>query len=193
MNLIAGDDNKLQSVTNVINGMLITQEYESDATKTDDSVHEQKMIYNHTVDAFTMIENSKGFLCANVLSIDKNNQMKSAKSNQQIGIYSIRWRRAGDSFENESKLLVNCIEIVEAPLNIYCFLDEKMYVKVPMTLKITLRNVTNSTIHLKSWLKNADNFMFAGHSQVSSMDSRILSVLLYNLLMCLFCFHMFLV
>lgn len=170
LNLNADDDNKLQSsATNVINGMLITQEYESDATKTDDLVHEQKMVYNHAVDAFTMIENSKGFLCANVLNVDNNNQVTSvARSNQQIiGVYCIRWRRAGEPFENESKLLVNCIEIVEAPLNIYCFLDEKMYVKVPMTLKITLRNMTNSTIHLKSWLKNADNFMFAGHSQVS--------------------------
>lgn len=173
--LNAADDNKLQtSSTNVINGMLITQEYESDAAKTDDSVHEQKMIYNHTVDAFTMIENSKGFLGANVLNIDNHNQMTSAKSNQHIiGVYCVRWRRAGEPFENESKLLVNCIEIVEAPLNIYCFLDEKMYVKVPMTLKITLRNMTSSTIHLKSLLKNADNFMFAGHSQVSSMDCPI--------------------
>lgn len=58
-------------------------------------------------------------------------------------------------------------EIVEAPLNIYCYLDEKMYVKVPMTLTITLKNSTNATIHLKSCLKNADNFMFAGNTQVS--------------------------
>lgn len=149
--------------------MIITQEYESDATKTDDSIHEQKMIYNHTVDAFAMIENSKGFLCATILSVD--NQLASTKPNQQImGVYCIRWRRAGASVENESKLLVKCIEIIEAPLNLYCFLDEKMYVKVPMTLKITLRNMTNSTIHLKSCLKNADNFMFAGHSQVSSTN-----------------------
>lgn len=158
--------------------MLITQEYDAtDATKTDD-VHEQKMIYNHTVDAFTMIENSKGFLCANVLNVDNNNQSASAnKSNQQIiGVYCIRWRRAGERFENESKLLVNCIEIVEAPLNIYCFLDEKMYVKVPMTLKITLKNMTNSTIHLKTVLKNADNFMFAGHSQVSSTNKYYLTL-----------------
>lgn len=171
MNLNTGDDIKLQSSsTNVINGMTITQEYELDSAKTDDSVHEQKMIYNHTVDAFTMIENSKGFLCANVLNVD-NQMAASMKPNQQIiGVYCIRWRRAGERFENESKLLVNCIEIIEAPLNLYCFLDEKMYVKVPMTLKITLRNMTNSTIHLKSCLKNADNFMFAGHSQVSLID-----------------------
>lgn len=152
-----------------MNGMLITQDHEMDSTKSDDTAHVQKMIYNHTVDAFTMIEKSKGFLCANVLNVD-NQLTSSIKPNPQIvGVYCVRWRRAGEPFENESKLLVHCIEIVEAPLNLYCFLDEKMYVKVPMTLKITLRNVTNSTIHLKSCLKNADNFMFAGHSQVSSV------------------------
>lgn len=59
------------------------------------------------------------------------------------------------------------LEIVDAPLNIYCYLDEKMYVKVPMTLTITLKNSSNATIHLKSFLKNADNFMFAGHTQVN--------------------------
>lgn len=160
------DEFKLPSnSTNVINGMLITQEYEADAAKTDDSVHEQKMIYNHTIDAFAMIENSKGFLCANVLNVE--NQSTKPSAQHIIGVYCVRWRRAGESLENESKLLVNCIEIIEAPLNLYCFLDEKMYVKVPMTLKITLRNMTNATIHLKSCLKNADNFMFAGHSQVS--------------------------
>lgn len=175
LNFNTSDDIKLQSSsTNVINGMIITQEYELDATKTDESIHEQKMIYNHTVDAFAMIENGKGFLCANIMNVD--NQIASTKLNQPIiGVYCIRWRRAGEPIEHESKLLVKCIEIFEAPLNIYCFLDEKMYVKVPMTLKITLRNMTNSTIHLKSCLKNADNFMFAGHSQVSSTIS------LYNL------------
>lgn len=62
------------------------------------------------------------------------------------------------------------IEIVQAPLNIYCYFDEKMYVKVPMTLNITLKNSTNATIHLKSYLKNADNFMFAGNTQVKMIS-----------------------
>lgn len=63
-------------------------------------------------------------------------------------------------------------EIVEAPLNIYCYFDEKMYVKVPMTLEITLKNSSNSTLHLKCFLKNADNFMFAGNTQVWTLVKR---------------------
>lgn len=161
----SSDDLKSQTIPlNTTN--LITQDYEIDTNKTDGIIHEPKAIFNHTVDAFSMIENSKGFLCANVL----NSHSVSSTINQNrqiIGIYCVRWRRAGEKYENETKLMVNSIEIIEAPVNLYCYMDEKMYVKVPMTLTITLRNSTNSTIHLKSHLKNADNFMFAGHSQVS--------------------------
>lgn len=160
------DDTKIQTivVNSMLNGSFIGQEFESDSTKPESCVYETKTIYNHTVDAFTMINNNKGFLCAK--SINLHNSTLAKQNNPIIGVYCIRWRRVGELFENETKLMVNCIEIVEAPLNLNCYLDEKMYVKVPMTLTITLKNTTNSTIHLKSHLKNADNFMFAGHSQV---------------------------
>lgn len=161
-----GDDTKIQSiaVNSIHNGSFIGQEFEGDSTKAENYVHETKSIYNHTVDAFTMINNQKGFLCAK--SINLHNIATTKQNNQIFGVYCIRWRRVGEIFENETKIMVNSIEIVEAPLNLNCYLDEKMYVKVPMTLTITLKNTTNSTIHLKSHLKNADNFMFAGHSQV---------------------------
>lgn len=122
---------------------------------------EPKSMHNHTIDAFSMVETRKGFLNAKVHSTLSTNTQ-----NQIMGVYCIHWRRTGTLHENETKLIVNCVETVEAPLNIYCYIDEKMYVKVPMTLLITLKNTTNSTLHLKSLLKNADNFMFAGHSQV---------------------------
>lgn len=125
-----------------------------------------KTIYNHTIDAFKMVENRKGFLDTQTINLHETLPDQSRRFRQIYGVYCIRWRRAGDISENESKFIINSIEIVEAPLNIYCYLDEKMYVKVPMTLRITLKNTTNSTLPLKSFLKNADNFMFAGHSQV---------------------------
>lgn len=59
-------------------------------------------------------------------------------------------------------------EIVEPPLNIYCYLEDKMYVKVPMTLKITLKNPSRSTLRLKTYLKTSDNFIFAGNTQVNT-------------------------
>lgn len=152
---------------NPSNSNLSAQDFENDTNKTDGVIHDPKTIFNKTIDAFSMVEKTKGFLCANV--INSHSVSSTINQNRQIiGIYCIRWRRAGESFENETKLMVNSIDVVDAPLNLYCYMDEKMYVKVPMTLTITLRNTTNSTIHLKTYLKNADNFMFAGHSQVSS-------------------------
>lgn len=123
-----------------------------------------KMIYQNAIDSFNMIGNRKGFLGTN--SINWTGTASELNNQTMIGVYCVRWRRSGDRAENETKLFVSSIEIVDAPLNLYCYFDEKMYVKVPMTLTISLKNSTNATIQLKSYLKNADNFMFAGHTQV---------------------------
>lgn len=129
-------------------------------TGNDAPSNEPKTIYNNAVDAMASTGN---FNNKNITLVNSGKQ----PSNQPIiGIFCIRWRRNGEKQENESKFVVNTIEIVEAPLNLYCYLDEKMYVKVPMTLTIFLKNSTKRTIHLKSYLKNADSFMCAGHSQV---------------------------
>lgn len=124
-----------------------------------------KLIYQNAIDSFTMIGNRKGFLATN--SINWTETTSELNNQSMMGIYCVRWRRTGAKAENETKLFVSSIEIVDAPLNLYCYFDEKMYVKVPMTLTISLKNSTNATIHLKSYLKNADNFMFAGHTQVN--------------------------
>lgn len=150
---IFSDDFKTNSIEN-----------ENQENVQNDEIPEPKTIYNHTIDGFNMIESRKGFLNANTITL--HNKVSNEILPQIMGIYCVRWRRSGQLSENESKFLVKSIEIVEAPLSIHCYLDETMYVKVPMTLIISLRNTTNSTLHLKTGLKNADNFMFAGHSQV---------------------------
>lgn len=130
-------------------------ENENSENFSNNELMDPKTIYNHAIDGFQMVESRKGFLNASV-----------GLHTQNMGIYCVRWRRSGDISENESKFLLDSIEIVEAPLNIHCYLDEIMYVKVPMTFRISLQNTTKSTLHLRTVLKNADNFMFAGHSQV---------------------------
>lgn len=133
-----------------------------------------KIIYQNAIDSFTMIGNRKGFLGTN--AINWTGTASELSNQSMIGVYCVRWRRNGERSENETKLFVNSIEIVDAPLNLYCYFDEKMYVKVPMTLTISLKNSTNATIQLKSYLKNADNFMFAGHTQVTfASDKKFLS------------------
>lgn len=130
-----------------------------------DDISGPRLIYDHAIDGFSLVGNRKGFLRSNAINFQTASS--SDPRNPIVGVYCIRWRRVGALSENETKMIVNCIKIVEAPLNLGCTLDEKMYVKVPMTLSISLKNTTNATIHLKSALKNSDNFMFAGHSQVS--------------------------
>lgn len=154
------------AMNSIIEGNLSFRDNVSNSSQ-NDIVLGPTTIYNHIVDAFSMVENCKGFLDTNAINTHKRVANEQLRKHRQIfGIYGIRWRRAGGTLENESKFIINSIEIIEAPLNIYCYLDEKMYVKVPMTLRITLKNTANSTLYLKSILKNADNFMFAGHSQV---------------------------
>lgn len=63
---------------------------------------------------------------------------------------------------------VSCLtEVVDPPLNIYCYLDDRMYVKVPMTLTVAIRNPTRYAMHLRTCLKNSEHFMFSGNTQVS--------------------------
>lgn len=144
----------------------LSEKQESTSAQNYEQMNEPKTVYNHAIDAFSLVENRKGFLDAKTNINNFNISMSTNLHNQILGVYCIRWRRSGESAENETKFILNSIEIVDAPLNIYCYLEEKMYVKVKFTLMITLRNTSNSALHLKSYLKNADNFMFAGHSQV---------------------------
>lgn len=58
------------------------------------------------------------------------------------------------------------VEVIDPPLNIYCYLEDKMYVKVPMTLRITIKNPSRFVVRLKTCLKNSENFMFSGNTQV---------------------------
>lgn len=174
-NSISADFTAIKNIGFQENVQSINDENDNDDDIDDDDsnvpIPEPKIIYNHTIDAFNMIENRrrrKGFL--NARTIGLHNKSIKTTSPQIMGIYCVRWRRSGELSENESKFIVNAIEIVEAPLNISCYLDETMYVKVPMTLKISLQNTTNLLLHLKTGLRNADNFMFAGHSQVHLQD-----------------------
>lgn len=67
-----------------------------------------KMIYNNAIDAFTLIENRNGFLNTNAVNL------ATVTATTQInvptmGVYCVRWRRTGETAENETKLFVNCV------------------------------------------------------------------------------------
>ncbi|XP_050098019.1 trafficking protein particle complex subunit 11 [Anopheles aquasalis] len=85
-----------------------------------------------------------------------------------FGLYCVRWCRSRTpNVINESKFIINGIEVIDPPLNLYCYLDQRMYVRTPMTLRITLRNPTRRILHLQAILNNSDGFMFAGHRQLN--------------------------
>lgn len=105
-----------------------------------------------------------------------------------FGVYCIRWcRSSSPNMINEAKFVINGIgkihvlcfkmtiklqnvsitEVIDPPLNIYCYLEEKMYVRVPMTLRVTLKNPTRRIIQLQALLNSSDSFMFSGHRQVN--------------------------
>ncbi|KAG4077438.1 hypothetical protein HA402_002865 [Bradysia odoriphaga] len=134
-----------------------------------------KTIYNKAIDSFQLTDYCRGFLRDG--SFSEMNQTLPV-----FGVYCVRWRRSGCTEENETKLIVQGIEIVESPLNIHCCLDDKMYVKVPMTLKITLVNPTVKAMRLRTSMKNSENFMISGNTQLNiSIYSRSSFDLSFNL------------
>lgn len=67
-----------------------------------------KTIYNSAIDAFTLFENRRGFL--NTISVNLAISQATAIITQPIvGVYCVRWRRTGETNENETKLIVNCV------------------------------------------------------------------------------------
>lgn len=84
------------------------QENSDNATVASTAVQLPKMIYNNAIDAFTLIENRKGFLNTSAVNL------ATASSTTQIteptmGVYCVRWRRSGEIAENETKLIINCV------------------------------------------------------------------------------------
>lgn len=67
-----------------------------------------KTIYNNAIDAFTLVDNRKGFLNTNAVNL-ATTTATSQITEPTMGVYCVRWRRTGDTAENETKLLVNCI------------------------------------------------------------------------------------
>ena len=131
-----------------------------------------RLVYNKTLDAIQATGHLRGFLKGSLLMDSTNTQqqqLSTALSNQIVfGFYCIKWRRSGCKEENESKFVITGLPIVEPPLNIYCTIEEKMFVKMPMTFKVVLKNPTPKVVHLIATLtiSNTDNFICSGHKQV---------------------------
>lgn len=122
-----------------------------------------KCIYNRAIDAVNLIEENRGFF----------KKLPSEGIFTSFGVFCVRWRRSGSTVENESKFTISGVEVIEPPLNVYCYFDCKMYVRTPMTFKICLKNPSSRILHLIATLNNSDSFMFAGHKQVRNNNLKI--------------------
>ncbi|XP_058459958.1 trafficking protein particle complex subunit 11 isoform X2 [Malaya genurostris] len=139
-----------------------------------------KNIYNQAIDCVQLTNNERnGFINANLSSLtgrarslEPSGSDAAAGDKHEraliFGVYCIRWcRSCSPNVINESKFVINGIEVIDPSLNLYCYLEEKMYVRVPMTLRITLKNSTRKILHLQAVLNSSDSFMFSGHRQLT--------------------------
>lgn len=135
-----------------------------------------KVVYNRAKDALQATGHCRGFIKGISLYESASNLVPF------FGVYCIKWRRTGYKDENESKFIISGIEVEEPLMNIYCAIEDKMFVKIPMTLKIVLNNPTSKVIHLIAALSNTDSFMCSGHKQLNiSIFSQSEQELIYNL------------
>uniref|UniRef100_A0A182Q4N5 Trafficking protein particle complex subunit 11 n=1 Tax=Anopheles farauti TaxID=69004 RepID=A0A182Q4N5_9DIPT len=142
-----------------------------------------KTIYNRALDCVQLTNNERnGFINAQYNRLD-GGAGSGASTWPIFGMYCVRWCRSRTpNVVNESKFIINGIEVIDPPLNLYCYIDQRMYVRLPMTLRITLKNPTRRILHLQAILNSSDSFMFAGHRQLNvSIFSYSSYDLLFNL------------
>ncbi|XP_055625411.1 trafficking protein particle complex subunit 11 isoform X2 [Toxorhynchites rutilus septentrionalis] len=167
------------------------------------SLAQVKNIYNQAIDCVQLTNNERnGFINATISTSSTNGAMvtrgrssepgnsgtadtsgDNGDRNLIFGVYCVRWSRSSSpNVINESKFVISGIEVVDPPLNIYCYLETKMYVRVPVTLRITLKNPTRKILHLQAVLNSSDSFMFSGHKQLKiSIFAHSAYDLLFNL------------
>uniref|UniRef100_A0A182PS03 Trafficking protein particle complex subunit 11 n=1 Tax=Anopheles epiroticus TaxID=199890 RepID=A0A182PS03_9DIPT len=128
-----------------------------------------KTIYNHALDCVQLTNNDRnGFINAHCNRPDTAAGATGTGPWPIFGMYCVRWCRSRTpSVVNESKFIINGIEVIDPPLNLYCYIEQRLYVRLPMTLRITLRNPTRRILHLQAILNSSDSFMFAGHRQLN--------------------------
>ncbi|XP_030385750.1 trafficking protein particle complex subunit 11 [Scaptodrosophila lebanonensis] len=148
------------------------------AAGTQEVLKNTRLVYNKAIESVQATGHCRGFI-KGVYTLDS-----SPPTAPLFGIFCIRWRRAGAKEENESKFVISGLDIVEPPLNIYCTIEEKLFVKMPIAFKIVLKNPTTHVLHLIATLSmsKADNFICSGHRQ---LDISIMAYeekdLVYNL------------
>lgn len=140
-----------------------------------------RIIYNKALEAIQATGHHRGFI-KSVYPLNGPVLDNLLPVPTIFGVFCIRWRRVGVKEENESKFVITGFSIEEPPLNIYCTIEEKMFVKMPMAFKVVLKNPINHVLHLIATLSisKSDNFICSGHKQVSVAGLGTLLELAYS-------------
>lgn len=123
-------------------------------------------IYNDTLNAVELKQEMNSIGKGGFFNAKFNVVNKLKADSKVFGLYCIKWKKTNSDIVSESKFVVTGLEIIEPPINIYCYIKQRLYVREVFTLKITLKNPTKNILHLIATLNSCDGFMFAGHRQV---------------------------
>lgn len=123
-------------------------------------------IYNHTLNAVELEQEMNSIGKGGFFNTKFNVVNKLKADSKVFGLYCIKWKKTNSDIVSESKFVITGIEIIEPPINIYCYIKQRLYVREVFTLKITLKNPKKNILHLIATLNSCDGFMFAGHRQV---------------------------
>ncbi|XP_058981914.1 trafficking protein particle complex subunit 11 [Musca domestica] len=163
------DDGKMIATTTTIAGNVNATNNVDEVNQAAQAPNKQsqnsRLIYNKTLDAIHATGHLRGFLKGSVLT---STPQQAQQQQILFGFYCVKWRRSSSKEENESKFVIMGLPIVEPPLNVYCSMEEKMFVKMPITFKVVLKNPTSKVIHLIASLSISlsDNFICSGHKQL---------------------------
>uniref|UniRef100_A0A6P4EJA3 Trafficking protein particle complex subunit 11 n=1 Tax=Drosophila rhopaloa TaxID=1041015 RepID=A0A6P4EJA3_DRORH len=182
---IINSNSAVSNALQVANAGVMSSSLQSDdvnvaeeALSTQEGLKTTRLVYNKALEAVQGTGHCRGF----IKGIYTLEGLQSALP--IFGVFCIRWRRANGKEENESKFVISGLDIAEPPLNIYCTIEEKMFVKMPMAFKVVLKNPTTHVLHLIANLSisKTDNFICSGHKQ---LDISIMAYeekeLVYNL------------
>ncbi|XP_070496804.1 trafficking protein particle complex subunit 11 isoform X1 [Chironomus tepperi] len=129
---------------------------------------DEKFNINSALDVVELVNDShhtKGFVNAKINVLQEK---KVIDQDKKFGLYCIKWRKSNTNIINESKFLIEGVDVVVPLLNIYCTSPtERVFVREIFTYKILLKNPGDEILHFQASIGNSDGFMLSGHKQLT--------------------------
>ncbi|KAG5674370.1 hypothetical protein PVAND_004344 [Polypedilum vanderplanki] len=135
------------------------------------NIEKETLNVTNSLDIIKLMADSnhkKGFINGKINVLQDKNMIDL---NKKFGLYCIRWRKSNtdNAKINESKFLIEGLDVVKPLLNIYCTStnNQRVFVREVFTYKILFRNPNDEILHFTATIGNSDGFMFSGHKQLT--------------------------